>query len=149
MVDMLHKIIYLAILLFVASGYGNNAMAMALEDGGGCAPERKAPSFYAQAEMRTSTSLLPVTEKSNQDSKSDKLQELGEKLKDLTDGLKRLEKEVEKKVLKEIWPRIKQEIERLRKRLREFQLEDSEPEPIEVHLTHTLPSPITLAFTHK
>jgi hypothetical protein len=114
MVDMLYKIIYLAILLFVASGYGNNALAMPLKGGGGCAPERKDASFYAQAEMRTSTSLFPVSEKSNQESKT-------EKLKDLTDDLKRLEKKIEKKILKEVWPRIKQEIDRLRKRLREFQ----------------------------
>lgn len=142
MADMLNKIIYLAILLFVTSGYGNSAFAMALKDGGGCASERKDPSFYAQADMRASTPLLPVTEKSNQEPKSEKLKELGERLKELTDDLKRLEKEVERKILKEIWPRIKRELERLRKRLREFQLKDDEPAPIEVHLTHTLPSPI-------
>ena len=53
-----------------------------------------------------------------------------EDLRALLEELKRLEKDLNERMRREVLPLIKEEIERLRKWLREFQLEEDDPGPI-------------------
>ena len=129
---MFNKMIYFAITFSVVVGFRNSAVAMDIRDAEGFEPNHKAPSLYAQTHTRIVDPASAITEKTNQVSQKEKYKGLEEKLKDLMEELKRLEKEMENKFIKEILPRIKREIEKLKKRLREFQFDDDEPKPVEV-----------------
>lgn len=129
---MFKKMIYLAIVFSVMVGFKGIALSMEFKDDNEFEINLKDRSFYAQNHTRNLTQVSLITEKSNQVSQNEKYKELKEKLKDLMEELKRLGKDIEKKVIKEILPRIKREIEKLKKKLREFHFYDDEPEPVEV-----------------
>ena len=128
---MFKKMIYLAMVFSAMIGSKNSSAAIDFKDDRFKLNHRN-PSIYAKTHTRIVIPASPVTEKSNQGTQSEKYKELEEKLKDLMEELKRLGKEIEKKVIKEILPRIKREIEKLKKKLREFHFDDNEPEPVEV-----------------
>lgn len=73
--------------------------------------------------------LLSGYEKSDSDEedKGEKYEELEKRLKELREELKRLGKDAEKKFLKEILPLLRREMEKLRKRLKEFHPGDDGP----------------------
>ena len=129
---MFKKMIYFAMIFSVVVGFRNSAVAMDIRDDEGFELNHKAPSLYVQTHTRIVNPASAITEKPNQVSQKEKYKELEEKLKDLIEELKRLEKEMENKFIKEILPRIKREIEKLKKRLREFNFDDDEKKSVEV-----------------
>ena len=79
-----------------------------------------------------------ASDKSNQDFKDKEYQELEEELKHLMEEMNRLEKEAKETIRKKILPLLKQEIEKLRKWLREFRLEEDEQGPLKTHTYFSL-----------
>ena len=132
---MFQKTACLAIILVVILGCHDMGIAMGLKDNELYGLKRKVPLVHGEAHKDEVTLVCFVTGQSNQVSQNEKYEELERELKELIEEMKRLEKEVEEKVLKEMLPLIKREIEKLRKRLREWHRENDEPEPIKVEAT--------------
>lgn len=75
---------------------------------------------------------------SGQDSKSKEHMELESELDALIQEMKKLEDDVREKMRKEILPLIRHEVEKLRKRLREFHIEGDNPEPRKINILNQL-----------
>lgn len=73
--------------------------------------------------------IFSTAEKSKDYSQTDEYKRLKEELKRLMEEVKRLEKNVKDKFNKEILSFLRREVEKLKKRLREFQLKDDDGEP--------------------
>ena len=113
---MFRKLIFIGIMLFIASGYSNNGIAKGMKDNNDKDCRAECRIFYAASE-------------SNQGSQDKDSEDLEKQLKELKEEFKKLQKEIHEKFRKEVLPLIKKEIEKLREWLREFHPRDSEQEP--------------------
>ena len=75
---------------------------------------------------------ISVNKRLIQDSENEEVEELEEELQELIEEMKKLGKEAREKFRKEILPGIKEEMEKLREKLRKWQDEEDESEPTEV-----------------
>jgi len=76
--------------------------------------------------------VFPISDSSEKAQKGEESKEIEEELKHLLEALKRLEKKARKKVKKEFLPLIREEMERLRKWLKEFPSSEEEPQKIPI-----------------
>ena len=106
---MFKNLTYLAIILFVTSVCTNITIAEDIKNDWECDISCRVSSAEYQSGIISQTEEYKKLEK---------------ELKDLVEEMKRLEKDVKEKLRKEILPLIRREIEKLRKQLREFHLED-------------------------
>ncbi len=116
---MIKKMLLFVIILFGTFGYRSSGMALEIK---------------VDKESCISCIVVSVDGISDRASESEELKEIEEKLKQMLEEVKRLEKELKKKVQKELLPIIRQEIERLKKWLRELQPEDEETKPQKVRI---------------
>ncbi len=114
---MMKKMLLFVIILLGTFGYTSSGMALEIK---------------VDKEGGFSCTVVSVDRISDQDSESEELKEIEEQLKQMLEEVKRLEREIKKKVQKELLPIIRQEIERLKKWLRELQPEDEEKKPQKV-----------------
>ena len=133
---MYKKVAYLGLLLFFTAGFISSRMVSDIQYHDVCSLKQNDLSVEVNTQAVTValTSFLGV--QSDQKPQSKEYEELKEELKLLMDEMKRLEKDIEKKIQKKILPLIKREIEKLRKRLREFRLEDNKTEPKKIQMEH-------------
>ncbi|MFH1350519.1 MAG: hypothetical protein ABII26_06230 [Pseudomonadota bacterium] len=116
--EMYRKIIFFASILFVPLGYMGISIAGDPKwDGGGV----------------RSCETISIDEKADPGPKTDEYSKLKEELERLMEEMKRLEKDFKDKLSKEILPLIRREIEKLRKRLKEFKIEGDEPKKIHIN----------------
>lgn len=120
---MMKKMLFFVIILLGTFGYRGSGMALEIK---------------VDKEGGVSYGAVSVDGSSDQDSESEELKEIEERMKQMLEEVKRLERELRKKVQKELMPIIRQEIERLKKWLRELQPEDEETKPF-YHLMRALP----------
>jgi TolA-binding protein len=111
---MMKKMLLFIIILFGAFGYRGSGMALEIKVG---------------KESGVPFRVVSVDASSDQDSESEELNEIEEQMKQMLEEVKRLERELRKKFQKELLPIIRQEMERLKKWLRELQPEDEETKP--------------------
>jgi len=128
--DFFSKIMALSSMLLVVIGFDRVGLAVTVKH------DLLGPSKHMNAALSddvhtgTAPDLFPVEEKSDQDYRHEEYKALEKELKELLKDLKRLEKMAEDKIRNEILPLIKKEIERLKKKLREFRFEEGKSEPI-------------------
>jgi hypothetical protein len=116
---MMKKMLLFVIILFATFGYRSSGMALEIK---------------VDKEGGVSYRVISADGISDQDSESEELKEIEEQMKRMLEGLKRLERELRKKVQEELLPIIRQEMERLKKWLRELQPEDEEKKPQKVRI---------------
>ena len=131
---MYKKMACLGIFLFVTAGFISSSMASDIQYHGVCSMRQKDRSIDSGTQTVTEALTFSLADQSDPNPQSREYKELKEELKLLMDEMKRLEKDIEKKILKKILPLIKREIEELRKRLREFRLEDDKSEPKKIRM---------------
>ncbi|MDY7036355.1 MAG: hypothetical protein SV375_09390 [Thermodesulfobacteriota bacterium] len=107
--DMFKKLIYLSIILVVISVCTKRTLAEEMKHAWAC---------------ELSCIVLSAEYQSGMISQTEEYRKLEKELKDLVEEMKRLEKDVKEKLRIEILPLIRREIEKLRKQLRKFHLED-------------------------
>ena len=92
--------------------------------------EPKAAGCEPSAGREPGSPVLVSSDPSEKDFGNPEEEDLDRAFEDLIKELKRLEKDVKDKVRKELLPHLKREIERLRKWLREFNLDGEPQEPV-------------------
>jgi len=112
---MNQKIIYWTIMIFIIAGYGNSVGAIEIRDDKG---------------YSVSNRMFSDNERLDRDAQGKEYKELEKELKKLLEEMKRIEKDVEKNIRKKLLPLLKQEIEKLKKWLRELRPKDDSPEPV-------------------
>jgi len=128
--DFFLKIVALSSVLLVVIGFDRVGLAVTVKHDLSGPSKHMNTALSEDVRAETTPDLFPVEEKSDQDYRHEEYKALEKKLKELLKDLKRLEKMAEDKIRNEILPLIKKEIERLKKKLREFRFEEDESEPI-------------------
>ena len=129
--DLFSRAISLSFPLWIVIGFNSVGLAITIEHGiftSSC--HLYAVQFFMDR-TEAAPQVFPMDNTADPDSRSKEYKAIEEQLKALLKELKRMEEKTEEKIRKEILPLIKKEIEKLKKKLREFRSGGDEPEPIE------------------
>jgi hypothetical protein len=138
---MFRKEILFSVMCLVVFGIGNSANADIRHEDPPGPLAREASRFEAWPTAGVPGTLFLPAGPSGMAFKDPEDPEIEKQLKELLKDLKKLEKEVKEKVRKELLPHLKREIEKLRKWLREFDLEgEGKQEPLRTRVP-TVPEP--------
>ncbi len=127
---MFKKMIYLAAILLVFGGLESTVVSIDIKDDGPFEMGRNELPSYSRIYTDTAAVLPSSDEESNGGSKGNEYDELEAEMKRLMDEMRRLGKEGKERFMKDVLPRIRREMEKFRKKLREFHREDEDSIPI-------------------
>jgi len=128
--DFFLKIMALSSMLLVVIGFDRVGLAVTVKHDLSGSSKHMNAALSDDVRAETAPDLFPVEGKSDEEYGNQEYKALEKELKELLKDLKRLEKMAGEKIRKEILPLIKKEIERLKKKLREFRFEEEKSGPI-------------------